>query len=163
MKLILHVFILFLLTGTTASCQKKLQSIKISYLQPYCGGARPTPEMEAEAQKPKPYAHKTVIIVSENGKVDSVKSNEAGIIKKKLIAGKYKLYESWRYYKSTQTGDPLSEFDKSCLEEEWKRYFMEVTVTKSKLTQKSDNPIILNCSWDAPCMLETHKVPKRPE
>lgn len=156
------VFI-FLIAASNTSCQKKLQKVKVSYIQPYCGGARPTPEMVAEGEKLRPYENKTVILVSAKGKVDSAKTNKEGVFSKKLAPGTYKLYEAWRYYKKTQTGDSIAEFDKECLEKEWAISFMDVIVTKTSLTQKSEGPIISNCSWDAPCLLEKHKVQRIPE
>jgi hypothetical protein len=163
MKYSLKLLSLFLLFAGTACSQKKMQKIKISYVQPYCGGARPSPEILAEAEKIRPYVNKTIILISATGKVDSAKTDTAGYIHKKLATGKYKLYEPWRYYKKTQSGDKVTDFDKECLKKEWTRPFMEVTVTKNSLTQKSDSPIILYCSWDAPCLLESVKVQRMPE
>lgn len=159
-----HTFtLIFLIAGLNASCQKKLHTVKVSYIQPYCGGARPTPEMVAEGEKLRPFINKTIILISSKGVVDSAKTNTEGIFKKKLAPGTYKLYEAWRYYKTTSSGDALTEFDKECLEKEWKTSFMEIAVTKKSITQKSEGPIVINCSWDAPCLLEKHKVQRRPE
>lgn len=163
MKFSLNIFVLFLILATNASCQKKMHKIKISYIQPYCGGARPSPEMVADGEKLRPYTGKTIIIVSEKGKVDSAKTDNEGYLNKKLAPGKYKLFEPWRFHKKTQTGEPQKDFDKDCLKAEWSKHFMEVVVTKTALTQKSDNPIIQNCSWDAPCLNETLKMQRRPE
>ena len=79
--------------------QKKTVLVSLSYYQPYCGGARPSRDMQEEATKPKPYANKMVIVISAAGKVDSVKSNTNGVIKLRLKRGTYKIYETWRYYK----------------------------------------------------------------
>ena len=35
---------------------------KVEYTEPYCGGARPTQEMVAELQKPKPFANLELVI-----------------------------------------------------------------------------------------------------
>src|SRR5581483_9411013 len=101
-------FSLCLSLFSIACAQKKTISSKITCIQPYCGGARPTPQMEADAQKPKPYTSKMIIIVSDKGKVDSAKTDASGLLKKKLDQGNYKLYESWRHYKSTPNGESVS-------------------------------------------------------
>jgi hypothetical protein len=163
MKFSLHFLVFFLLIAASACSQKKMHKIKISYVRPYCGGARPSAEMLAEAEKPRPYSGKTIILISSAGKVDSAKTDTAGYIRKKMAVGKYKLYEPWRYYKKTQSGDPINEFDKECLKTEWARSFMDVTVTKSSLAQKSETPIVIYCSWDAPCLLESIKAQRIPE
>jgi hypothetical protein len=152
---------LFLLVFAASSCAQKLATVKISCIQPYCGGAKPTPQMEEDAQKLKPYSNKTVILVSEAGKIDSAKTNSEGVIKSKLAPGKYKLYEAWRYYKGTPNGDAMSSFDQACLEKEWSKYFMEVTRTKKSTTQKSDGPIVMECPWKLPCINEKFLPPKR--
>ncbi|MGZ3899489.1 MAG: hypothetical protein ACXVNQ_03915 [Bacteroidia bacterium] len=163
MKFSIHFIFAFMLLAGTACSQKKMHKIKISFIQPYCGGARPSPEMLANGEKLRPYTGKTIIIVSEKGRIDSAKTDTAGYINKKMAIGKYKLYEPWRYYKKTQRGDNINDFDKDCLKKEWAKHFMDVTVTKNNLTQKSDGPIVLYCSWDAPCLLESIKVQRRPE
>lgn len=159
----LHIILALLLIAGSACSQKKMQKIKISCVKPYCGGARPSPEMLAEAEKVRPYVERTVILISQAGKVDSAKTDTGGYIHKKLAVGAYKLYEAWRYYKKTQSGEDVKDFDKDCLKKEWARPFMEVTVTKAALKQKSDSPIVLYCAWDAPCLLESIKVQRRPE
>ena len=70
MKTSKKILILVFVSTVLFSCsQKKLVSTQINYMQPYCGGARPTPEIIADAEKSKPYANKTIVIVSAKGKV----------------------------------------------------------------------------------------------
>lgn len=154
------ILTVLLFTVCVSCAQKKLNS-KITYIQPYCGGARPTPEIIAEAEKPKPYSNRSIIIISENGKVDSAKTDKNGMLKKSLKAGKYKLYEAWRFYKSTANGYPLSNFDKDCLSKEWQKEFRTVTVSKSKITEESKELITIHCDWSLPCTLENQLPPRR--
>lgn len=153
--------VLILLLVFSACAQKKTFSTKVTCIQPYCGGARPTAEMEANAREPKPYASRTIIIVSEGGKADSAKTDAEGKLTKKLAPGKYKLYESWRYYKRTPNGEELSHFDKACLEEEWKKEYKKVNITKTKTTEELVNEINLKCDWSQACQLESFKPPRR--
>jgi hypothetical protein len=156
------IFFSFCATLLSAACaQKKTISSKITCIQPYCGGARPTPQMEADAQKPKPYASKMIIIVSDKGKVDSAKTDASGLLKKKLDQGTYKLFETWRYYKSTPNGEDVSHFDKACLEEEWKKEFRKISINKNKIVEESVNEINMKCDWSQPCQLDQFKPPRR--
>jgi hypothetical protein len=143
-----------------ACAQKKTLSQKITCMQPYCGGARPTPEMEADAQKLKPYAKKTIIIISSTGKVDSVKTDKDGGIKKSLKYGTYKFFEAWKYYKKTPDGTDISIYDKACLELEWKNEFKIVTVEKAKISEEEKYQINLKCPWSLPCILEQNIPPR---
>jgi hypothetical protein len=154
MKFSISIVLLLSLVFTNMSCQKKLQQITVQYTQPYCGGARPTPEILADAEKVKPYAGKMLIIVSDKGKTDSAKTDVKGIAKLKLTPGTYKVYEAWRFYKSNPSGEEMSLYDKPCLEEEWKKHAIELTITKSKTIQKSDGPIALPCYGREYCRLE---------
>ncbi len=152
--------ILFTLVLFTACAQKNLVTQKITYIQPYCGGARPTPEMEAETQKPKPYSEKTIIIISEKGKVDSIKTDKDGNFKKTLKYGNYTFFEAWKYYKKTPDGTEISLYDKNCLATEWKKEFKSVSVTKGKVTEEEKYQINLKCPWSMPCLLEQNVQPR---
>lgn len=152
---------LFFISSLTSCAQKKLVSKKIEYTEPYCGGARPTPEMEEEAEKPKPYAAKTIIFINESGKIDSAKTDANGVFKKKLSYGKYNVFESWKYYKKTLNGTPIGSFDKNCIESEWKKQFMTINCSKKSVNIESKEPIILYCDYNTPCILEKHMPPKR--
>ncbi|MBA2610691.1 MAG: hypothetical protein H0U95_01880 [Bacteroidetes bacterium] len=128
-------------------------------MQPYCGGARPTPEITADAGKAKPYANKTIIIVSNKGKVDSSKTNAEGLLKISLKTGTYKLFEAWRYYKKATGGLVVNDFDKECIKTEWKKEIKEIIVTKTDIKVSEKNEIIEVCPWNLPCILESHKPP----
>ena len=52
----------------------------VTFLKPYCGGARPTPEMEELAQTPQPYSNKIIVLTNAKGKRVKLKTNSAGVI-----------------------------------------------------------------------------------
>lgn len=163
MKKLFHLTLMTLLFVGSASCQKKTYAFKITYIQPYCGGAKPTPEMEEESRKLKPYSGKTVFFVSESGKTDSARTNEKGQLKIKLPLGNYKVFEDWRFHKKTANNEDPGNFDASCLQQEWNKHFMTVSIEKKKITKITENPIVQYCSWNAPCQNETHLPPTRPQ
>ncbi|MDP1800202.1 MAG: hypothetical protein Q8L81_02530 [Bacteroidota bacterium] len=153
--------LLFVIIGSALfSCsQKKLVSTQITFMQPYCGGARPTPEIQADAQKAKPYSNKTIVVVSNKGKVDSSKTTVEGTFKINLKPGTYKLFEAWRYYKKADGGLAVSDFDQECIKAEWKKEIKEVIVSKTEIKVTDKNEIIQICPWNLPCILESHKPP----
>src|SRR5687768_12514434 len=108
----------FMLGVSSCYSQKRNVSLKLSYYTPYCGGARPTKEIEEEARKPKPLSGKTIMLVKD-AEIDSVRTDKNGMMKKKLRNGEYKLLESWRYYHGTPDGSEMSNYDRDCLKNEW--------------------------------------------
>lgn len=155
-------FILFLFSGFLSFSQKHNISLTVSYIQPYCGGARPSREMLEMAHTPKPFVEKTVVVVNEKGKALKLKTDTAGKINTKLKAGNYKLYEVWRFKKNTPDGQSLNNYDSNCLKIEWKKEFAVLSVDSKKIDYKETNGIIINCNWLIPCMIDSLK-PQIPE
>jgi hypothetical protein len=118
--------------------------------------------MEAEAQRPKPYAGKTILLVSHKGKVDSAKTNANGTISLKLKEGSYRLIESWRYYKRSPDGSDIKRFQDSCLKAEWTKEFEIIVVRKKRATIIPKQDIVENCPWRMPCLKES-EMPPMPE
>ena len=150
-------FCLILLNIGCSSTKHVLLSI--NYLEPYCGGARPTIEMEKDAQTLKPCIRKKVFYVSGKGVVDSVTTNEFGSCKIKLKSGVYNFYEEWRFKKQSPNGAPLDQFDKACLKTEWAFDFLVLTIDGTTILQKGTNTISNYCPHNMPCMLDNFKPP----
>ncbi|MFO0357351.1 MAG: hypothetical protein ACK50A_10365 [Sphingobacteriaceae bacterium] len=155
------VILIGIITVVNIACAQKKVMTDVKYFQPYCGGARPTPEMELDAQTPKPYASKIIYFVSAKGKVDSAKTNEIGVFYIKLKPGVYKCYEAWRYKKQTPDQSASDRFESDCLKKEWDKEFMILTVSKVKFTKQNTNQIINQCDYNLPCLKETSKPPMR--
>lgn len=151
----------FIFLSTITIAQKKKITCTINYYKPYCGGARPTPEMEKDGQTPKPYSKTTVIFVSQNGHVDSAKTDANGGITLKLKAGTYKFYEAWRFYKKTPDSTDTIRFESPCLKEEWAKEFQVLTLTKKSSNIEQKNTIIEFCDYQIPCFIHNFKPPKR--
>jgi hypothetical protein len=113
-----------------AGCAQKQIKLSYTFIQPYCGGARPSPEMLEEARKKRPYANRTLIYISESGKTDSAKTNAKGELKVKLKPGTYKFYEAWRYYKKTPDGAPIEDYFEGCLDNYWSKELTSVSIIK---------------------------------
>lgn len=147
------------LSSFLAFAQKKGCVITMTYREPYCGGARPSPEMEEEAQKARPYARKKIILVSANGKVSSFKTDAKGTLKLKLQPGTYRVYESWRYTQKTPKGLPLKNFVAECLKTEWQKETLVITVSSEKTSSEVKTEIVTFCPWNLPCLSESYQPP----
>lgn len=150
MRFLLFVFILFV--NHFGFSQKKIK-LNFLYTIPYCGGARPTPEIEMAAGVLHPYAGKTIVYISDKGKIDSLKTNSKGIISAKLKYGTYKFYESWKYYKQTPNGKAQNLFDMACLKLEWEKEIYKIVLKQkgSEITKQYD--LIQKCPHQIECLL----------
>jgi len=155
------IFLSLVLFSLLLTAQKRRITLELIYTQPYCGGARPTIEMQEEAEKPRPYANRKMILISSKGKVDTVMTDDNGVLKFKAKRGKYALLEPWRYYKRTFSYAPNEQFDAGCLEKEWKKETCSITVTWKEAAFEFKNELIEFCDWSIPCLKEAHAPPIR--
>ncbi len=151
----------FLVLSYVLPAQKKAVTLELNYYEPYCGGARPTDEVLAEAQKPKPYAGRKVILIAKSGKVDTLTTDAKGKVKVKLKKGEYSLMEPWRYYKKSFNGAPLEHFDKECLKTEWIKTIALISVGSKKTKISFTSDLYNYCEWNIPCLLEAFVPPAR--
>ncbi|MCU0359650.1 MAG: hypothetical protein MUF75_02855 [Bacteroidia bacterium] len=151
----------FLMLSLLLGAQKKRVTLELLFTEPYCGGARPSPEILEEAQKQKPFAGRKMILISKTGKVDTLLTDAKGKIVVKLNKGEYTVFEPWRYYKSTFSGAPGNQFDQACLKAEWEKPTLEIKVTRKKASIMFKNELQNYCDWATPCLLEIHAPPMR--
>lgn len=151
--------LLLLLSSFFCLSQKRSICLAITYIEPYCGGARPTKEMEEEAKKAKPYIKKSIIVVSESGKIDSAKTDALGLLNLRLRPGKYKLFEAWRYYRQPPSGFSMKDLDKDCLTLEWQKEVFSLSFGRKNMGSHPKNQIVIYCPWATPCLLESARPP----
>lgn len=154
--------IILLLSGYFSFSQKQPVKISITYIEPYCGGARPSPEMEEKARTPQAYVKKTLFLVDAKGKTIKAKTDLNGTLNLKLKAGDYKLYEAWRHCKSTPDGQSKKKYSLDCLKTEWNKEFAVLNVGAAKSDYKETNGIYASCNHTIPCMLDSLR-PSIPE
>ncbi len=142
-----------------ACAQNKKVTVNVTALKPYCGGARPTPDMVKASETPVPFSHKTMILLRSDGKIDSVRTDEGGKLDLRLKKGKYQLFETWRYYKLAPGNRELTAFNKECLTGEWKQPYKVITVSKSGFTVRDSAAIIQYCDWRLPCITDDGNGP----
>jgi hypothetical protein len=159
MKHFVNLILLFLTVA--AFSQRKKVPLEIFITSEYCGGARPDEKMKAEIEKPVPYTG-TIIYISEKGKVDSAKTNEAGKVTLKLRKGKYLVQEPWRYYLYTPHDLPIESFDRDCIKKEWEKLLMTIRVEKKGVIIHPEFPLHRSCPWNAPCILQSEPPPVAP-
>lgn len=81
-------------------------TLTIIVTESYCGGARPSEELEQQLSTPHPYINKTIYLVSANGKIESLKTNESGqtIISNEI--GSYNLFTEEKHLAKIGPHDP---------------------------------------------------------
>ncbi len=157
-------FFYLLISSITLFSQKITFTFSIAQSVPYCGGAAPTQEILDETQKIKPYSNKTFFIYQKGKCIDSVTSNEQGVFTVKLAKGNYNLYERWKRAKTGPWGDAISEYDKLCLEKEWKKVDIYISLNKSKKNMVSNMTSAALCFWQYPCRINNAMPPvSRPQ
>lgn len=152
MKYILLV--LSIIFFTNCFSQTKKVKLKITQIVAYCGGAKPSPEMEAQQKIPVPYSCKKLICVSDKNKIDTVKTDSKGYLKKALAPGIYSFFEPWKYYKQIPNGEPESNIKMDCLATEWAKPDMQITISKTitVINNLENKP----CAYRFPCLISKH-------
>jgi len=157
----LFIFPLTVLVMTSCVMQKTAVSLQVTYTEQYCGGARPSEELQENAEKNKPYANRTLVFVSQTGKIDSSRTDAQGNLGIKLKKGSYSIFEAWRFNLFTPEDLPIESFDRECLKQEWTQPYGSLLLDKKTMVFKKLNPIIKYCSWRAPCLLQQEIPPGR--
>lgn len=153
MKLL--VICLLLAGNFSLFAQSKKVRIKLEQYIPYCGGARPTPEILKSAETPVPYANKKLIIISPKGKIDTVITDSSGNICKRLPYGTYKFFVPWKFYKMIPPNTPENNLQMDCLKEEWTKEDLKIIVSK-KATTVENNLEYPMCPYKFPCLINKH-------
>jgi hypothetical protein len=147
-------FILSILSFTALFSQTKKVKIKLTQTVPYCGGARPTPEMEAQQKIPVAYANKKLICISATHKIDTLTTDVKGYLITNLTIGTYNFFEPWKYYKKNPTDENENNINMDCLSKEWTKPDLIITVSKKiKLINNIEYKI---CPYRFPCIIERH-------
>lgn len=148
-----------LFTPLFLQAQKIKVSVEVKSLRQYCGGARPSEEIEKEYSTPQAHKGAIFLIVKDKKIVATVKTNELGTFKCKLKKGSYQVFESWRYTLQTPNNLDFGMFDKTCLIKEWERAYGELEVDSKSFRFKELYPIIKLCDWSLPCLNVEVPVP----
>lgn len=163
-----NLFILLSTLFLATSCKTQISlSFTVTYTQPYCGGAKPTPEIVEESNQPKPYPNFKLFFVSKKGKLDSAVTDDKGLLKITLKNGTYKIMEGWKLKKGTPNGQPLSDYKLECLKTQWSKELQTFSIVKGKVLVTKTNPqplkvhLDLPCDYAVPCLEVKHIPPMR--
>ena len=154
----LSIIFLLLIFGLTINAQSKKVKLKLVQYIPYCGGAKPTPEILKSTEIAVPYAKKKLIIISTKGKIDTIITDKSGNIIKTLPYGTYKFFTPWKFYKTVPPGTKENNLQMDCLKEEWVKEDLKITVSK-KTTVDVNNLKYPVCPHKFPCLINKH-LPK---
>lgn len=151
--------LLLVLLPLFVAAQKITVKIEIKHHKAYCGGMRPSEEMEAELSKLKPLANTKFIIVRNKKIVKTLTTDSEGVLSCRLKKGDYKIYEAWRYNLETPNNLDPSSFDKNCLITEWEKVYGNLHVEKRNTAFFENYAIYLPCDWQLPCLTTEIPIP----
>lgn len=164
-------FLLFILIITTlSSCaQRKPQFYKVSgtvtATYSYCGGARPSDEMLAELNRPKPMAEKKLFVKAGNSNskneaiIKSFNTDAYGRFNIELPKGTYCIIEE---NKTTgikiPTSDANHKWDSDCLTKAYEHCDYQLNIS-GKSTDSITINFYIPCEWNKPCLEYTGPLP----
>lgn len=151
----LSIIFLLLIFGLTINAQSKKVKLKLVQYIPYCGGAKPTPEIIKLTEKPVAYANKKLICISDKEKTDTITTDKSGNIIKTLPYGTYKFFVPWKFYKTIPPAAQENNLQMDCLKEEWTKEDLKITVSK-KTTLIVNNLKYPVCPYKFPCLINKH-------
>jgi hypothetical protein len=151
----LLVICVLVISSFSLTAQTKKVKIKLVQYIPYCGGAKPTPEIVKSTEKPVAYANKKLICISDKEKTDTIITDKSGNLNKALPYGIYKLYEPWKFYKTIPPNTKENDLQMDCLKEEWAKADLTITVSK-RSTLVENNLKYPICPHKFPCIINKH-------
>lgn len=157
----LNWLFLILLSGGILKCQNFPVTFTVQQIIPYCGGAAPDKQISQNNRTSAPYANKTLYLITSKGKyISTVTSNAKGVFNLHLkTTGTFYLLEPWKYLKTGPYGDSTINYDQTCLNTEWKKPDVIITVSKGKNKVQSFIPETAPCFWQYPCALHREMPP----
>jgi hypothetical protein len=151
---------LFIVSNIAAKAQLQSIAVNVQVIQPYCGGARPTPEMEENARIPHAYEGKKFYI--RKGKIntckakiiDSFTTDAQGNFIIKLPKGNYSIIvaEQKNELNIALYNTKYQKADIACLQKWWSTPYYNLVV---KTVNKPLDFLFYNKCYiqsDAPCL-----------
>lgn len=132
-------------------------SITLKYKKPHCGGKH-----YSDTTTYFLLANQKWILISPNNKIDTVFTNIQGKVKIPNKKGKYFLYQSWKYYKSSPSDFPVILYEKQCLQEHWNIPDFTIHVISNKKYKISPLYYTPYCPDKHPCLRKDTVIPKIP-
>ena len=151
-------FILFINLVNTGFAQKIKLELQFFYKENYCGGIKPNPEILAQSEQNKPLSNYKLYVYIKNKCVDSLTTNDSGIVTTNLKSGTYILLEAWKHFKKTPDGALINNYDKACLKKEYSKanYTLTLKTATNFNLQQNNELIIGKCPHQYPCLLKRH-------
>lgn len=160
MKRSIVVCFIFLQVIGLAQSKKQIK-LKIEENSIYCGGAMPTEEIVNATKKLKPYAFKTIYVYKGAKCVDSLITDSAGCVNRKIKKGKYSLYLPYKHFKTVPYGTE-SEYHMDCMAKEWLMADGTLDVSKKGVVFVNHRIGRAICPWQYNCLKVRHLPPAAP-
>ena len=149
-------FILILIcTHLSLFSQTKKSKVKLVQYIPYCGGAKPSKDLENTPNKGIAYANKKLIFVSDKQKIDTIITDKNGYLKMNLPYGTYLVYEPWKFYNKIPNGMDANNIDTACIKEQWHKEDLKIVLSKKTVTI-ANNLIYPKCPYQFPCLIKKY-------
>ena len=160
----MRAIVIFLLVTGIFSVKAQTKTVKLKFVETrsYCGGAAPTQEMVEELKIKKPFAYQSIYVYSKGKCVDSLRTDSAGRVNKKMKAGKYDLYLPWKHFKQAPAGE-LSEYNLDCMKKEWVMADGILTISAKGVAFTNKRIGHQFCFWQYNCLIERHLPPSAPK
>lgn len=142
---------LLLLLGLQTLGQTRKVRLKLFQYKPYCGEATSKKELKKSPDRAISYVNKTLICISDEQKIDTVKTDSKGYLILTLHYGSYHFYEPWKYYHKKPPEHINSDLDPVCLTKEWETFDLKVNVSKKTITV-ANNLLLPLCPDKFPCL-----------
>lgn len=140
--------------------QKLKIEIEFRYGKPNCSGKYITTNEIQNSKVDRPLANQKFYVYQSGTCVDSIKTNDSGLVVIKYPPGRYYLYEPWKHFKKTPDGSPMSDFFPDCLVKEWVKPNYYLTIELDGQYKMDYLEISASrCPFQYPCLKVRH-LPK---
>lgn len=158
----ISIILFVVVTFSFVKGQTKLVKLKFEESRSYCGGAAPTEDMQKELKQKKPFSHQTIYVYCKGTCVDSLRTDSAEMVNKKMKPGKYDLLLPWKHFKLAPAGE-LSEYNTDCLKKEWLMADGVLNVSAKAVDFTNKRIGHQFCPWQYNCLKERHLPPSAPK
>jgi hypothetical protein len=131
--------------------------IEFRYGLPDCSGKCKTDAEIQNSKVDKPLAKQRFYVYQSGVCVDSIRTNDSGLVIIKYPPGRYYLYEPWKHFKKTPDNSPIADFFPDCLAKEWVKPNYYLTIEMDGQYKMTYNEISASrCPFQYACLKVRH-------
>lgn len=153
-----YIVVVLMLICCSLKAQTKAFSHKFEVRTDDCSGVGITPiegTTLASQHKVRPFAHQTIYMYKKGKCVDSLVTDSAGWVKRRIKSGKYDLFLSYKH-KRTVPIKTEKEFDMECMKKEWAQPDGMLDISWKGIHFVNKRIGYKFCDWKYNCLKERH-------